>query len=295
MPPKEKNPRRSDRVSISMPVEIFGTEISGQDFAETTKTHLLSRHGAALVLSRKLAPMQLITIRNVGTRVEATARIIGQMGGQEEAYIYGVVVIDTKVNLWGINFPPLSDADKALFRLLLECNVCQAREVVYLDELESEVFEANQQITRHCAGCAEGTVWLRAPHNLPDGTTTTAAEQKLQRAQPRSEFPGSKNDRKHVRVQMKISACIRQPGFPGEEIALVMNISRGGLCFVSANTYFQGSNLEVAAPYTKGAANVFVQSRVVRVEKLAAEKLTKYGVAYLRTPGVSAPTRTLPS
>src|SRR3979409_189494 len=130
-----------------MPIEVHGTEITGQDFAELTQTHLLSRHGAALVLSRKLAPMQQITIRNIGTSMEASARIIGQMGGQHEAYIYGVALMDSKVNLWGINFPPLTEADRALFRLLLECNVCLEREIVYLDELESEVFEANQQIT----------------------------------------------------------------------------------------------------------------------------------------------------
>jgi hypothetical protein len=216
--------------------------------------------------------------------MEASARIIGQMGGQHEAYIYGVALMDSKVNLWGINFPPLTEADRALFRLLLECNVCLEREIVYLDELESEVFEANQQITRQCESCNEGTVWQRAPHDLPGSDAKTVAEQKKERAELRVWFAGTKNDRKHVRVQMKITACIRQPGFQGEEVVPVMNISRGGLCFVSGSVYFPGSNLEVAAPYTKGAANVFVPSRVVRVEKLDSQKSTKYGVAYLRDP-----------
>ena len=81
---------------------------------------------------------------------------------------------------------------------------------------------------------------------------------------------------------MKMTACVRQPGFQSEEFVVVENVSRGGLSFLSPNTYFLGSNLEVAAPYTRGAANVFVPSRVVRVREMDDKKISKYGVAYIR-------------
>lgn len=267
-----------------MPVEVSGTEITGQDFVETTQTHLLSRHGAALVLSRKLAPMQQVILRNLGSGAEATARIIGQMGGQSHAYIYGVALLDTTVNFWKINFPDLSEAEQALFRLLLECSSCEERELVYLGELESEVFEANRRITRFCNRCKDATVWQLAPHEITVDAGGPAHEPAKPRGAERLIPARSSNDRQHVRVQMKMMACVRQPGFLGEERVEVENISRGGLSFRSSQTYFQGSNLEVAAPYTHGAANVFVPSRVVRVHKLPDKKTVQYGVAYIRNP-----------
>lgn len=265
-----------------MPVQVSGTEITGQDFMETTRTHLLSRHGAALVLSRKLAPMQQITVRNLSTGAEATAKIIGQMGGQTDAYIYGVALLDKTINFWKINFPHLSEAEQAVFRLLLECNACEERELIYLGELECEVFEANRYLTRHCNRCGEATVWQLATHDPPAEPQGTQEEPQKPRVRAHPESPRSQNDRKHVRVQMKMTACVRQPGFHGEEHVEVENISRGGLSFLSSHSYFQGSNLEVAAPYTRGAANVFVPSRVVRIHKLEDKKTTKYGVAYIK-------------
>lgn len=39
---------------------------------------------------------------------------------------------------------------------------------------------------------------------------------------------------------------------------------------------------DVAAPYTRGAAKVFVPSRVVRVQELKGKKISRYGVAYIK-------------
>ena len=274
--------RRSDRISIAIPIRVFGTEITGQDFSETTQTHLLSRHGAAILLKSRLAPMQQVTIHNLGNGKETTARVIGQMGGRPEGHIYGVTLLDAKLNLWNINFPPLSEAEKAIFRLLLECNGCGQRELVYLEKLESEVFEANRCLTRHCNRCKESTVWALAPHDFA-AERQGVDEQPLREAgkEPDSR-PATRNNRKHARVQMKTTACIFQPGFAVEEIVAVENISRGGMSFRSANPYYLGSIIEVAAPYTKGAANVFVPARVVRVVDPPGQTQRFYGVAYLK-------------
>ena len=59
------------------------------------------------------------------------------------------------------------------------------------------------------------------------------------------------NKRKHVRVQVKMKACIRHPGFE-EEIVEVKDVSRGGFSFVSSKGYIEGSRIEVAVPYSGG-------------------------------------------
>ncbi len=279
---KTERTRRSDRISIALPVLVFGTEITGQDFFETTRTHLLSRHGAAVVLKRQLAPLQQVTIRNLNSGKEAFAQVIGPLGGRPEGSVYAITLLDPQENLWNMNFPPVSDAQKDSSRLPLECNACRHRELVYLDNLEAEVFEANRKITRPCARCGEPTVWRSAPSELgPDGAALPESPQPAGQA-PKNRAAGGRENRKHPRVRMKVRACVVQPGFNSEEFVTVEDISRGGLSFCAAKVYHPGSIIEVAAPYSAGAANVFIPARVVRVENRPGSKLPLYAVAYLK-------------
>jgi len=280
---KIEQTRRSDRISISMPVEVFGTEITGQDFFESTHTHLLSRHGAAVVLRSRLAPLQQVTIRNLGNGKEATAQVIGPMGGRQEGSVYGLTLLNSEMNLWNINFPPLSEAEKAVFRVLLECNACSQRELVYLDKLESEVFESQRKITRACDRCAEPTIWHLAAHEFAADREAVREPRAAATEKPKNGASKSANHRKHTRVRMKTTACVFQPGFGTEEKVTVEDISRGGLSFRTANIYYPGSIIEVAAPFTAGAANVFIPARVVRIESRADSKPRLYAVAYLKS------------
>ena len=279
---KIEQTRRSDRIAIALPVEVFGTEVTGQDFFESTETHLLSRHGAAIVLKSRLAPLQQVTIRNLGNGKEATAQVIGPMGGRAEGSVYGFSLLNPQVNLWNINFPPISEAEKAVFRVLLECNACGQRELAYLDKLESEVFEANRKLTRPCCRCAEPTVWHLAAHDFAADRDAVLEKREPAAAKPKNGASSSRNNRKHPRVRMKTTACIFQPGYGSEEIVRVEDISRGGLSFRTTNLYYLGTIIEVAAPFTAGAANVFIPARVVRVENRLDSKPRLYAVAYLK-------------
>lgn len=275
---KIEQTRRSDRISIAVPIEVMGTEITGQDFCETTRTHLISRHGAAIVLQRPLAPFQQVTIRNLSNGKEAAAVVVGPMGGRPEGSVYGITLLDPQENLWNTNFP-----ESTVLGVLLECNACSQRELVYLDTIESEVFEANRKITRPCNRCAEPTVWHLAAHDLAKDQNSGFEKPEPQASKPKNLVSGSRDNRKYPRVRMKIAACVLQPGFRSQEVVAVEDISRGGLSFRGANIYHVGSIIEVAAPYMAGGANVFVRARVVRVEKSADSKPNLYAVAYLKS------------
>lgn len=273
---KEKKLRSTDRVSLAIPLQVSASESPGQSFKESARTLVINRHGATIVVNRKLQPGQLITIQRVGADKDksADARVLGQMGGQENGYVYGVVFSDANVNLWNIKFPPLAESEKAVARLLLECRACQAREVAYLSELEAEVFDANGFVSRSCKQCNAWTSWQQGFHDAsPDFSPSTR----------RAPTTHTKQNRKDLRVQLKkLSACIRQPGF-GEEVVRVEDVSRGGLRFLSRNTYYEGSSIEVAIPYTAGAANIFVVARIVRAQESPEKGLREYGVAYANT------------
>ena len=273
--------RRSDRVSIAVPIQVFGTEFTGEAFMEQTQTQLLSRHGAALVLSRKLVPQQQIVVRNMITRREAAAQIVGLIGGEPDAYIYGVSFLDPTLKLWDVNFLPLSAEDEASFRLVLQCQVCANLEQVLLKEFETDVFDANRDLTRDCRRCGEPTRWQVAAQEVLAERPRNGNARRARASSPYANDPVSQNERKGPPEKLNISACVRQPGFDGQEIVEVEKVSPDGLSFLSARSYYSGSILDVAAPYKLEAANVFVRSRLIRIQDMPGTVRKRYDVGYL--------------
>jgi hypothetical protein len=277
---KTENQRRSDRVNIRVPVRVSAVDSTGQHFSEQGHTLTISRHGATIALDRKLAPGLNLTICPGTSKKESSAIVMGQIGGQAGVHVYGIAVLEPNVNLWGIQFPPLAESEEGLVKLLLECSACKAREVVYLNELETDVFEGNQRLPRSCSQCDTWTLWWQTPVELSAGQSGGQSE-----TVPESSVgpvDRAQNKRKHVRVQVKMKACIRHPGFE-EEIVEVKDVSRGGFSFVSSKGYIEGSRIEVAVPYSGGKANIFVAARINRAQELARKGLTKYGAYYIRS------------
>lgn len=73
--------RRTDRVSLTVLLEASGTDSNGQEFKEPTRTLLINRGGAVIILERDLKPEQQIQIRRqAGADSQKTvpARIVGE-------------------------------------------------------------------------------------------------------------------------------------------------------------------------------------------------------------------------
>jgi PilZ domain len=279
---KAQTERQGDRISIAMPIQVFGTEITGQDFVEMTQTRLLFRDGAAIELTHRLAPMQQITVRNLAMGTEAAARVIGEVSGRPNARVYGIALLEPDLKFWNVNFPGACESEAPGSQCWMECGGCAGRELATLSLLERDVFQANRSLTRPCKWCEGDTVWQLASHEASGDKRSSAEPPKMTRVQPAAEPAKSRNARKHSRVQMKMTACVHEPGYGTEEIVQVENISRGGLSFLSSSGYSLNSMIEVAAPYMKGGDNVFSFARVKRIEVLPDKKLKRYGVSYVK-------------
>ena len=278
--------RRSDRVSLSVPIVVTGMDIAkGGDFVEDARTLLISRTGGTIVLPRILGPEQTIFIRCIPTQKEAEARVVGQLGIQLDSHIYGVAMLDPSVDLWGIRFPDPSEAERALGRVCLQCITCGTREVCYLSEVELEVFDVNHNLGRNCGQCREWTLWKDVPQDLDEtGKSLAGLGQELSpeaAAAPAAPVPGSKNRRRFTRTNMRKTGCVRQPG-SDPDVVQVLDMSRGGVRFESKRTYRRGSWVEIAVPYIGGgAAEVFVPGRIARVIERKGAK-HEYGIEYVR-------------
>jgi len=89
------------------------------------------------------------------------------------------------------------------------------------------------------------------------------------------------NRRKHPRVKVSYSACVRLSGRP-DDIVQCEDMSKGGLRFKSRQRYYVQSLIEVAVPYQPGQPTIFVPAQIVFAEELSEQRLFRCGVQYLK-------------
>jgi hypothetical protein len=274
-------PRRTDRVSLTLFLEISGTNSQGEVFSEPGKTLLINGHGAVISFERVLTPEQRVHVKRRApgeSHREADVRIVGEFGRQKDGFLYGIEILDKDADLWGVEFPPAAESNEAVARMLLQCTYCHSREVVYLNEIELRGFETNRGIARHCKKCGVPSIWTQAPH---EDEAKFAARQRTRRGGEPDSLPpqGEQRERKRVRLKTRLTACIRQQG-TDDELAVCEDISPIGMCFRSKRLYEAGTQVDVAVPYSPEAANIFFPARIVYAEKLPKAGLYRHGTEY---------------
>ena len=279
--------RRSDRVSLTLLLEASGTDGHGREFKEPARTLLLNRTGAVIILDRDLAPEQKIHVRRQApseTDRHCEVRITGQFGRQKEGHLYGIEILDPAIDLWGVEFPAIAESAEAVARMLLECNYCRSREVVYLNELELQGFETNRGIARHCRTCGVPSIWTQAPHEDDKKLKARAARARRAIHSREPNVPaGEQQERRRIRLPTRLTACIRQQG-TDDELAVCEDISPIGMCFRSKRRYDANTMIEVAVPYAPDSANIFLSARVIYSEELPKAGLFRHGTEYATGP-----------
>lgn len=247
--------RRSDRVSLPVPVQVLGTDLSGNQFLQQTSMKQVARYGGSILIRASLGPGQVITIRHLTTKEEVQARTVGQLGIQAVAPVYGIAFLEPHETFWGIHFPPFAEGDDCLTRVVIECGVCARREIVPFNEMELEVFEANDRISRNCESCNEWTFWKLASCERT-ATSPSLASGKSPPAGDETPPAAYTQRRRHPRLRVNLKGCILLDSEP-ETVVSVLDMSRGGLRFRTQKTYRVEQWVQVAAPYTIAAGNIF--------------------------------------
>ena len=273
--------RKSDRIRYSFPFIISGVDTSGFRFQDRAHTELVTRDGGLIVTSWAISTGATIKMKRDNKEVDA--RIVAQVGIRDEAYLYGVQFLATPATpFWDVNFPA-SSTEQNVGRLVLQCSPCARQELVYLSEIELMVFEEMKVIPRRCENCKTETLWSE-PTILGDAGLILGTDSFVDpSAMVTPKREGTINDRRFRRTEMKhVKACLHRAN-QEDDIVTVLDMSRGGIRFVSLVDYAPGMRIEVAVPYTEMGANVFTPGRIARVKSRPMSDLPgEFGLEYIK-------------
>jgi len=273
----------NDRSQISptgkVPIEVFGTDLDGQQFIEPSRTLSITRDGAIIPLTNKLAPESELIVRNPATNREALARVVDLVRDEVYVLVYGVVFVDDSVNLWQNELPGMQSKKT----VVMECSRCHEVHAVSLGDIEMEILESKRSLMRHCDCSNSPTQWKRTDRTVTERSVEERQQTDRKRPSPAFNEPAVRRPaerRRQKRTPMKASAYIRRYG--AEEIVECEDVSRGGFRFKSRQAYPVGSLIQAAVLYTKSSGDLFVAGRIAYQQKLDGG-FYRHGVAYVES------------
>jgi len=266
MPEEQK--RRTDRVLAPVRIRVIGNDTSGVSFSEETVTVSFSAGGARISLTHPLLPDDIILIRNLLNDIEEEFRVVGafqQVFGDRREW--GVEALNPESGIWGIDYTPPVEGLQP--RVLIECAACKNAVQSPLSTIEYDVLLATGLISRHCDRCNETTRWK--PSDQP-------VTPEMIRESARTEPPSTER-RKSRRLKLVMRLRVRTI-WGVTDIAQTRNVSKGGLCFMSAKVFSVGDELFITLPFADNQTPVETPARVVWTRVEEAGRF--YGVCYVK-------------
>ncbi len=98
--------RRSQRLSLSVPVVIYRVPRAGRHFFEGAHTLAISAHGALIGLGTEVAADQTLILKHAVTGEEQACRVIFVQRKSSGRTEVGIEFRQPAPKFWGIAFPP---------------------------------------------------------------------------------------------------------------------------------------------------------------------------------------------
>ncbi len=98
--------RRSKRLGLAVPVQVFGQNASRETFREYARTVSVSLHGGAVALAARLQQGQSVLVVNGHTREEQECRVTYVGPVKNGKWTVGIEFARPAESFWKIHFPP---------------------------------------------------------------------------------------------------------------------------------------------------------------------------------------------
>ncbi len=272
--------RQSDRLMLTIPLRVEGTDDKGIPFKQEARTVSVNRHGARIRVPRSLRNGQKLRLVNLVSQRQADFRVVGPVSPpSSEASEWGVECLDFGGNIWGIHFPPLPEGEDTQAAALVECRSCHTVAVMRLTIVEAEVLETSGVLSKPCDACKHSTSWGYVEQQMDMGAqpdmSGLVGETPARPGGPR----GGVDRRQHSRALMRIPIRVRDY-YGGTEIVQSANASKGGFCFLSDKDYQLGQGIMVVCPYHPTEHSIEVSAHIVRRQPFEGTKQTIYAARY---------------
>jgi hypothetical protein len=105
--PQGEERRRSQRVLLTIPVDVAWTTSDGEIVCEPAQTEVVNMHGCLLGMETdRFIPTRKLELNNGKTQEAAIARVIRFRGAGEKRVRFAVELNAPSEILWGVTIPP---------------------------------------------------------------------------------------------------------------------------------------------------------------------------------------------
>jgi len=227
-----RNQRGSERVLLTIPVQVVGTDLNGKPFNERTFTLVINRQGGSINLRSSPRVGDHITITNLQTKASCPFKVCASpktlRGGVAE---WGVRSLELNPDFWGVRFPEREDHGyvQAFISAVIECLSCHYREMVELKEEEFRSLAERGVLIRDCQKCGVGKEWK---FGVFDGDMEGTLLPNVESDAPTVTVPAGEEKRRDKRLIVKLPITIRHKDGRVER-SVTENTSDSGACFAS--------------------------------------------------------------
>ncbi len=261
--------RRTERILAPIRIRVIGNDMSGVSFAEETVTVSFNQQGARISLIHSLLTDDVLLVRNLENGVEEEFRVVGAFqqvfGNRRE---WGVEALSPESGIWGVEFSPHDDSAQP--QVLIECAACHTAAQSTLSSIEYEVLLATGLISRHCDRCNETTRWK------PSAQAVT--EEILVRSKKAASLE-KQIERRTRRIKLTMQLRVRN-AWGVMDIARTRDVSKAGLCFLSAQRFSLSDEIYITLPYAKNQSPMETPGRIIWSAEGKSGRF--YGVEYVR-------------
>lgn len=260
--------RRSERLFLTIPIRVSGTNPKGRDFSEDCVSVDVSRHGARIRLNNALVADDVVRIKNLKNDQETVFRVVGRVGQPHPDLPYadwGVEVVDPNIVIWGVELRE-NPAEDIATSALLQCSVCLVVSSFLLTHKDVGAAAASAFLRRNCPRCGRETLWSYVTSDRRSPSTEAPKPVVNEEADRRAR---ERRNEKRLAVQVPIRIRTNEGKV---EVTKTVNLSASGARFLSRNDYPVGVQVFVAAPYREGEEAIEVRATVEHVETPDSEK-----------------------
>jgi len=100
-----KERRRTQRVTLIVPLVVNGENEGGDKFSIRAKTNAVSQHGAQIETEHPLAVSQVLLLINENSARKVEARVVSIQRRRDGKTHVGLEFLSTEINFWNMTFP----------------------------------------------------------------------------------------------------------------------------------------------------------------------------------------------